>query len=886
MSRGIVGIDLGTSNTAVARIPVDGAGCHTVPILQRISATEVAERDLLPSFLYLPGAHELPEGATSLPWDEHRSYLVGEFARFQGARVPGRVVASAKSWLAHRKLDPSEPILPYDRASDLDPISPVETTSRYLLHLVESWNHQFPEDSLQNQEVILTVPASFDELARKLTAGAAAQNGLAVRLLEEPQAAFYAWLWKNKKNWQKKVEQGEHILVCDIGGGTTDFTLIRVDEELKRVAVGDHLMLGGDNLDIALAHRVEPRLGAKLDLLQWGVLRHQCRRAKEELLGPEPPQTSTITVPGSGAKLLAGALTAEITRAEVEELVLDGFFPKISYDDRKSPSTSRKGLREWGLPYESDPAVPRHLARFLQIQNSPIPSKVLFNGGACRPQAIRDRVLEILSEWRGDQVTELHNPDSHLAVARGAAWYGWQRRTDGIRIGGGSARSYYLGLAGEKALCVVPRNLEEGRRLQLQEPELKLLVGQPARFPLYSASDRPSDEAGELVELKKLVELPPLETVIEGGGKKEVPVKLSAEVTEVGTLELGCESGQDHWSLEFSLRGGAAGGASAELQSKRVRQARTLIEDTFALKPKQLSKAPARPRTLLSILETELDQSRDEWSPALLRAFWDSFHAAAKRRRVEPEYEASWFNGVGYTLRPGFGMPLDDWRRQQMEQIFEGWMQFPKEEKVKLQWWIMWRRIAPGLSLQLQSQLWDQLHPLLLPGRKHIKTRNKGQQSPVEQKEMLRLAVSLERVDPEEKALLGEVLMESFTGSAEDFFLLARLAAREPLGGALNQVLDPELVAGWVEKMLGYQWSAGQLAGLALAKIARVTGDRRRDLPGEQIEQLAQRFKKEMFDQRITAILKGQEEEKADDQAALLGDALPVGLRLAEPVAG
>lgn len=881
--RQVVGLDLGTSNSTLARVLPDSNQLETVPILQRVSATETATRNLLPSFLYLPGGHELAADAMTLPWDEDRDYLVGEFAREQGARVPGRVVSSAKSWLAHRKLDPTEPILPWERAKDLDPISPVEATSRYLLHLVESWNHQFPEESLQNQEVILTVPASFDELARKLTAGAAAENGLAVRLLEEPQAAFYSWLWRHPKDWKKLVEVDEHILVCDIGGGTTDFTLIKLGEDgFERVAVGDHLMLGGDNLDIALAHHVEPRLGAKLDLLQWGVLRHQSRRAKELLLSDDPPDEANITVPGSGARMLKGALTDTLSREEVERLVLDGFFPTLAKDDIESPEAARKGLKEWGLPYESDPAVPRHLARFLAVQKAPVPAKVLFNGGACRPPALRRRLLDILSEWRGQEVSELENPESDLAVARGAAWFGHLRRSGGMRIGGGSARSYYLGLADQKALCVVPRNLVEGHRIDLAEPELKLLVNQPARFPLFSSSNRVEDEPGDLVDIEALADLGPLETVVKASKarKNEVSVHLSAEVTEVGTLDLWAQSDNNRYSLEFPIREGSAAGAAVELQSRKVRQARALIEDTFNLKPSKLGKAPARPRTMLSVLESEMGP-RDEWSLPLNRAFWDSLNAVARRRRVEPEYEAGWFNAVGYCLRPGFGVALDEWRIDQMAEVLDGWMQFPKDDKVKIQFWIMWRRLAPGLPTQVQLELWNQLHPVLLPGRKHIKTRNKGQRGADEEKEMLRLAVSLERVPPDEKVALGELLMSRFSGADEDFWLMARLATREPLGGSVDRVVEPAVVEGWVDRMLASSWQSKRLACLALVETVRITGDRGRDVDPALVDRVSERLVKAGQAERFEAVLRGEALEQQEDRAALLGDALPVGLRLA-----
>ncbi len=795
------------------------------------------------------------------------------------------MVSSAKSWLAHRKLDPSEPILPWERAKDLKPISPVEATSRYLLHLVESWNHRFPEESLQNQEVVLTVPASFDELARKLTAGAAAENGLAVRLLEEPQAAFYAWLWSHPDDWRDLVEVGERILVCDIGGGTTDFTLIQVVASgFERLAVGDHLMLGGDNLDIALAHEVEPGLGTKLDLLQWGVLRHQCRRAKEILLGDDPPEEETVTVPGSGSKLLGGALTGAVSRVQVEKLVLDGFFPRLAYDDIEPTGVNKKGLREWGLPYESDPAIPRHLARFLQAQQSEIPARVLFNGGACRPAAIRQRVLEVLSDWRQEPVTELVNPESDLAVARGAAYFAWHRRRGKKTIGGGSARSYYIGLSEQAALCVVPRNLEEGRSISLEEPELKLLVNQPARFPLLTSSTRSQDSPGTLVDPGLLQPLPPLETVVKTRSRKsEIPVLLSAEMTEVGTLDIWCRSGQKRYGLEFSLRHGSAGGGSVELQSRAVRDARALIESTFTLKPSKVGKARARPRTLLSILEADLGQDRDHWSLPLNRAFWDSFLSVSRRRRVAPEYEAAWFNGIGYCLRPGFGVSLDEWRVDQLKPVLESWMQFPREESVKLQFWILWRRVAPGLPTPIQLELWDQLHPLLLPGRKHIKTRNKGQQSTHVEKEMIRLAVSLERIPVGEKLLLGETLTERFSGAGEDFWNLARLAARTPPGGSIDRVVPPEQVEKWVELMLPAAATSRHLAGLAFTEMTRVTGDRGRDVPESLRAKVSTWLQKNSLGERFEGVLRGQAQEASEDRAALLGDSLPVGLRLADP---
>lgn len=884
----MIGIDLGTSNSAVASV-VDGA-LHSFAIQQRISETATGERPLLPSFLYLPGAYELPPGSLTLPWDAEREYMVGEYARWQGSRVPGRVVVSAKSWLAHRQADPSEDLLPWEGASDAPRVSPVEASKRYLQHLRESWDHAHPDKPMGEQEIVLTVPASFDELARELTLAAAHRAGLEkVRLLEEPQAAFYSWLHHNPS--QAGLNSGDLVLVCDIGGGTTDFTLIEATEKgLERKAVGEHLMLGGDNLDIALAHQVEPRLGAKLDLLQWGVLRQECRRAKELLLGDNPPETVSITVPGTGARLLAGALSAEVNRAEVEKLVLDGFFPQVGYD-QPLQSERRMGLKEWGLPYASDPAVPRHLSSFLRRHGAGIPGKVLFNGGACSPQAIRSRVLEILTGWRGSPVEELPNPQADQAVARGAAWYAWLRKTGGQRIRGGTARSYYLGVEDGRAVCVIPRNLEPGNRIQLEEPQLRLTVDRPVRFPLFSSSVRPGDKPGALVEVTaagsgeedEFHTLPAMETVVRvGGGSKEIPVLLSSEVTEIGTLSIGCQmvGGKRRFRLEFPLRGEAVLESGPEFPPEIIEQSQSQIRDTFLRKPAQLStKGEGRPRSLLSQLEHQLGVDRQEWSLPLLRALWEGFYDARMRRRVEVEYEAAWLNGAGYCLRPGIGSNLDEWRCSQMTSLYELWLQHPKSDTVRLEWWVMWRRISAGLSKESQDTLFKSISPAIVPGRKHWKTRVPHDRSPAELTEVLRLAASLERIPTEEKALLGETLMDRFTGAKEDFWRMARIGARQPFGGGPQHALPPDVVAPWVTTMLTTKWADKNLAGLALAQMARQTGDRKRDLPEDLHKRVEQRLEKEGL-KAFLPTLRGEMEERSGQAAMLLGEALPVGLRL------
>ena len=898
MSNWLVGIDLGTSNTALARV-ADGDGkVETLRLTQRTSESEVRDQALLPSFLYLPGSHELPEGSLGLPWDAKRDFLVGEFARVQGSRVPGRVVVSAKSWLAHRQADPSQPLLPWDGAPDAPRVSPVEASRRYLEHLREAFLHQYPDHPLDSCDIVLTVPASFDELARELTVSAARQAGLdKITLLEEPQAAFYHWLYANGLSVDQPagLTPGDQILVCDIGGGTSDFTLIEYAESgLRRVAVGEHLMLGGDNLDISLAYLVEPRLGSKLDILQWGVLRNECRRAKELLLGEDPPDKVTVTVPGSGSKLLAGTMQADLSREEVEKLVLDGFFPVVPIDEPLQ-AERRLGLKEWGLPYASDPAVPRHLSSFLRRhgRKDNIPNKILFNGGACRAAAIRQRMMQILESWRGAPVEELHNPESDLSVARGAAYYGFLKRSGGKRIGGGIARSYYLQLSSDgtstQALCVVPRNLEAGTRVELPEPVLQLILERPVRFPIFSSSNRPEDQPGTVVDIaqaggseeSEFQVMPAMETVVRAPDLKvtEVPVLLSGEVTEIGTLSIACRmlEGKRRFQLEFPLRGDVVLEGGPEFPPEVVKQAREAVAEAFYRKPKSLGSG-LRPRSLLAHLEQHFGLSRQLWSVALLRSVWEGFVDVHQRRRVEPEYEQSWLNGVGYCLRPGTGSKLDAWRVEKTAALLDSWLQFPKLEPVRMELWVVLRRLAAGLSQARQEQLWNQLAAVMIPGRKHWKTRVPHARSIAEDNELLRLAVSLSQIPVGDKVLLGDFVMKKFQGTRDDLWRIARIGSRQLLGAGPQWVVPPDQVWPWIEKILSSKWGEKETVGWALATMVRKTDDLKRDFSEEQVERVRNRLLREGL---ATAAerLDGHSEVQ-QEAAALLGEALPVGLRI------
>ncbi len=607
-SRFVVGIDLGTTNSALAYYDTAAGEQATLThfkILQVVAPGTVEERDLLPSFLYLPGPSEQPAGAMKLPWAPKRDFCVGEFARVFGSQVPTRLVSSAKSWLCHPGVDRRATILPWKAPEDGRRVSPLEASTHFLKHFVEAWNHLLAKDvaahQLEKQDIILTVPASFDAAARELTVEAAKAAGLEkVTLLEEPQAAFYSWLEASHDKWREQVEVGDIVLVCDVGGGTSDFSLIAVSEEsgqlvLTRVAVGDHILLGGDNMDLALAHHAAQAFaakGIKLDAGQMHALWHSCRAAKETIFAGDKT-TAPITVLGRGSKVIGGTIKGELLRDDVEKVLVEGFFPHCPPDEK--PRTQRAvGLQEIGLPYAADPAVTKQLAGFLARneevlseragarrgkKKSAQPAVVLFNGGVFKANPLRARMLEVLGKWINPKagVRELQGSDLDRAVAGGAAYYGLVRRGKGIRIRGGAARSYYIGVETSlpavpgsappiKALCVVPFGMEEGSESDVPRHEFGLVVGEPAEFRFLGSTIRHADTIGALLEEweGEIEELTPMSMTLEAPGKegRVVPVHLHSKVTEVGTLELWCISrdGKQKWKLEFNVRENAASG--------------------------------------------------------------------------------------------------------------------------------------------------------------------------------------------------------------------------------------------------------------------------------------------------------------------------------------
>ncbi len=581
----IIGIDLGTTNSALAYARNDAtAGPATIlPIPQLTAAATVETSNLLPSFLYLGPEHEAAAGAFNLPWGA-RPYAVGAWARRQAADVPTRTVAAAKSWLAHSRVNRREAILPWNAPADVPRVSPVTAARHYLEHLAAAWNAAFPDAPFGQQQVVLTVPASFDAAARELTREAALQAGLPedLVLLEEPQAAVYAWLADHERDWRKQVREGDIILVCDVGGGTTDLTLIEVAQEdgaltLKRLAVGNHILVGGDNMDLAIAHHAQTAFAeknVKLDAWQSVALWHACRAAKETLLADGGPEQHPVTILGRGRGVVDKSVNVKLQRADIARLLTEGFFPAAALGDRPA-RRAVSGFRELGLPFESDPAITRHLAHFLSQHESVRPTYVLFNGGVFKSEFFRRRLLEVMAAWwPGRPAPQMltGQPDYDLAVARGAAGYGQAKQGRGIRIRGGTARAYYVGLETSgpaipgaprplQALCVVPAGMEEGTATDVPGPEIGLVVGEPAVFRFFSSATRP-DPAGALLtawtddELTETDSLSATLPASAGGAGDYVPVRFHARVTELGLLELWCAStvSDERWKLEFSVR--------------------------------------------------------------------------------------------------------------------------------------------------------------------------------------------------------------------------------------------------------------------------------------------------------------------------------------------
>lgn len=929
-SRYIVGIDLGTTHTVVAYVDTTrgaDAPITELPIEQLVAPGEIEAQPLLHSLRYHHSTAELSEDDRQLPWhpselDGVPDGIVGQLAAELGAKVPGRLVASAKSWLSHPSVDRTAPILPWGAPDGVPKVSPVGASASFLAHVRDMWDHRFAGQPLAEQQVVLTVPASFDEGARALTVEAAKRAGLrGVRLLEEPQAAFYDWLGRHEGDVEELVADMHLALVVDVGGGTTDLTLIQVElresgPRLTRVAVGDHLMLGGDNMDLALAHDAEARLGSKKKLSagQFTQLIQQCRAAKERLLADGAPEEARVTVLGGGRKLIGGSLATALARDDVHARITDGFFPKIGSHER--PSKKRGAIVEFGLPYVADAGITRHVAAFLERHSDvareafpegsipdgalPIPDAVLLNGGVFKGHALEERILDVLGDWRGgERPLRLENSAPELAVARGAVAYGLARRGIGVRIGGGSARSYYL-LLGDaedrprRGVCILPRGAEEGEEVVLKARTFSLELGRPVRFPLASSTgEAVLHRAGDLVDVdpESFTELPPLAAVLEdesGAKSGKIPVQVTSGLTEVGTVELSCiaaEGAARRWKLELQLRGADGGHVAA----RKVTQLHPRFEEATGLVKSVFGKSSARAegakpvKTLRADLEKRIG-ARQSWNTPLLRELFGAFLAGMKRRRRSAAHERVWFNLTGYCLRPGFGYPLDEWRVKELSAIFDQGVQFAPEAQVWSEWWTMWRRVAGGLDEETQTRILDTLAYYLQPPTKKARKRPKGPRMQGYD-DMVRLAASLEKVPSERKAEVGGWLVTRLQKHGDGdygWWAVGRLGARVPFHGSAHNVVPRADAEEWLEAVLEVEWERSESAPFAATMLSRMSGDRERDISDDLRGRVVCGLEEIAAPASWIAMVREVTRLEEADERRLFGESLPAGLSLVE----
>ncbi|HDM8186048.1 TPA: hsp70 family protein [Vibrio harveyi] len=934
--RFLVGIDLGTTNTVVAYCEItdnlEQSEVSLFDIDQLIGPGEVVRKPLLPSFRYHPAVGQISPSDLTLPWENEpvsgdiSNVIVGEWARELGAKVEGRQVSSAKSWLSHQAVDRSSGILPWAGAQDVDKVSPVIASASYLNHIRQAWNYRHPSNKLEDQDVVVTVPASFDETARKLTLEAAELAGLKkIVLLEEPQAVCYDWYARHQQTAADELKELPLILVCDVGGGTTDLSLIEAsfssqDElALDRIGVGEHLMLGGDNLDLALAHLAESRLSQnkgeqskKLTAASLTKLIQQTRKAKENLLSASAPEEVKITMLGSGSKLLGGTKSIGLSKQEVHQIALDGFFPLSDFSE--VPDKRRSAVVEFGLPYVADPAVSKHVAEFLtqhqQVaraalgieddKQNAIPVGLLLNGGVFNSELVTERVTTLLSDWRGAPVTVLDNPHPDWSVALGAVAFGKARRGAQLKIGGGAARSYFLHLQEKnkmgKALCLLAKGTEEGHEIRLSGRRFSLTLGEPVRFNLLTSThdtltNNTAIQNGVMVDVDPdlFAPLPPYITTLEGEGaelqanqKERVEVQLACQLTEVGTLKMECVSAEDdskRWELEFEVRNKQTDDSEQVKLHPKLNECKELIARLYSGNKKSAESKEIK--TLAKDLEKKLGK-RDEWDFTTLRQLFDTFAQGRKRRRRSEQHEKNWLRLAGFALRPGFGDPTDSWRIEQVWGLYQQNIQF-KNHQGWTDWWVFWRRIAGGLSQEQQETILADIAKYLHPGAMKNPQSAKAAQD-MGYESMVRLAASLEHLEVEDKVLLATWFLSKAINHNQfeqaHWWAMGRLASRTPLYGSQHNVIPREQAEQWLPKLLEQNWQKEPMIAFAAVMICRKTGDRLFDISDDYREQVLAKLKQSKVPESWVSLVEEVKELSESESKRIFGDALPSGLTL------
>ncbi len=900
-----IGIDLGTTHTVLAYQKIgENDNIQVFDITQQVAAGEVAARKLLPSVRYHPAEGEMNADDFSYSLADD-SAVIGEAARLLGAKSQGRLVTSAKSWLSHPGIDPQAALLPWGGAEKIEKISPLEASASYLKHVRMAWNQQHPEALMEHQQLVITIPASFDESARALTLEAAHLANLNnVRLLEEPQAVCYDWLRRQAGNVGQALKDIHLLLVCDVGGGTTDFTLIKIEKggkqaPMTRIGVGDHLMLGGDNIDLALARLAESRLPGekKLSAAELSQLIEQCRLVKEKLLADDAPEQMNVTLLGGGSRLIGGSRTAVLTKDEVTEIALDGFFPLTRLDEL--PDKTRSGVVEFGLPYAADPSISKHIAAFLHDHageakkalgtDSIVPDGLLLNGGVFRSKPISQRLIEVLTHWSGQKPHLLQNPHPELAVAQGAVSYALARQRKKLQIGGGAARSFFLLLdsgdkAQKQAVCLLAKGSEEGREVLLQERKFALKVGQPVLFSLISNSAEGDFKPGQLVTVdEKFHSLPPLAVALSGDDQTEVIVQLAVTQTELGTLKIQCvsvDNPEQRWDVEFQIRKKSQQPVNGKHLPASFNAAADKIRLIYGARSRQVS--PKAVKNLRTELEKTIGLSRLEWDNTLSRALFDVLLEGAKYRRRSENHERIWLSLSGFCLRPGFGSQLDEWRVEQLWKLYPQGIQFVNQAQNWSEWWTMWRRIAGGLDEAAQKTLFEAIAKYINPASarqggiaKQLKIRA--------YEDMVRLAGVLERLSVEQKLELGKWLLKRLQKASEPqqtWWALGRIGSRTPFHGSAHNVIPVDVVSQWVEVTLAVDWKKSPQAGFCATLLARMSGDRSRDIEDELRQRVMEKLKQSKAPASWMSMLQSVQKLDEKQEKQVFGESLPPGLKL------
>ncbi|KAF3362315.1 Uncharacterized protein PHSC3_001144 [Chlamydiales bacterium STE3] len=894
-ARYLIGIDLGTTNSAVAFVDLNKEVNPTLAVrnflIPQIGANgKLEHRNSLPSYCYI--LDEKQAAKYSLPWQKTLSYVVGQVAWEEGTQVPTQLVHSAKSWLCHPHAYQKSALLPENASSSIQRISPLEASSRYLNHIRHAWNFYIakgdPDKELEAQEIVLTIPASFDETARGLTLEAARNAGFkSLILLEEPQAAFYCWMANHEQSFKKNLSEGDIVLVVDIGGGTTDFSLIEVrkNEEkfsFDRIAVGSHLLLGGDNMDHAISHLIQSKMKEEVESYEeTHALRFAARRAKEILLAEESPLTYQVVVQGRGASIIRNTQRVELAREELRNLLSEGFFGQYTFPEALT-TAKKKALKGVGLPFEEEPSITKHLAQFLNKVGKR-PSKVLFNGGAVKPKLFREAILHSLQTWFSDtSIQELETESFDFAVAKGAAHFAKARQGHSTRIGGGSPRSYYVEVNHEgesKALTLLERGCEEDQTFH--SPFLfHLLPNTPVSFKVYASHTRLDDKIGQFssIDPLEMLPLPTLQTVLKFGQTKElIPVHLAAKLSSIGVLELTLQSkNSEHvWNLAFN-----SGSDNVLLGFEKNRRIDETYDNT-TLSPaldflNHYFSHEGSNEKLMEGLEKRLNQPRLSWPISVLRKLGD--HLLTFKNF--PKQQERFWNALGFFLRPGFGFPLDEHRMKELWKLILADLQKGNpSDAVLLQKWIFYRRIAGGLGkgqqIRIAQMLLDDLQ--IKNGKFPI---FKQRQENYLFSEKLRTLASLEWLEPAKKIVLGNAIIQRIISAeyqSADVYALGRVGARNLMYAPFTQALDKAVVEDWLFKLLDIKGLDNSVLARLCMQLASYSVHPHLNISKKLLTGIIERFPGE---NRLRELLEGQTALNEVEQELFFADQLPIGLIL------